>query len=251
MEKYFSINRNGLSIRCKIYCKNIRSIDSVVIFGHGFSGHKDNRAAMKMANRMEKRHGDTALVIFDLPCHGEDGKNRIRLNDCMEYIGNVIDYVRETYETEKIYACATSFGGYLFLKYIYDKGNPFLKIALRCPAINMYEILSGKIMSDHDLRELQKGKYILIGFDRKVKITDSFLQNLKDNDIAHNDYSLYSKDISIVQGTDDEIVSFGVVESFSQKNGITMYPVDKADHRFTDPQKMDKAISVMIDFLFS
>ena len=48
-ETYFSINEDGLSIRCKLYGTGAREYSRVVIFGHGFGGHKDNRAAEKFA----------------------------------------------------------------------------------------------------------------------------------------------------------------------------------------------------------
>lgn len=242
MEKYITINQNGVSIRSKLYCSDIRNIQSVVVFGHGFSGHKDNRAAEKLAVRIQKRHKDTALIVFNWPCHGDDASNKLRLTRCMAYLDNVIGYVKTRFCTDKIYGCATSFGGYLFLKYIAENGNPFVKLALRCPAVNMYEVLTERIMTDNDLIAINKGKPVLIGFDRKVKITKDFLAGLKENDITLADYSMIGDQTVIIHGTKDEIVSFDTVKHFSDKNGISFYPVDGADHRFSDPQKMDLAI---------
>ena len=189
MEKYYSINRKGLSIRCKLYCADPKKIRSVVVFGHGFSGHKDNRAAEKLAQRIQKRHPETALVIFNWPCHGDDASNKLRLNDCMTYLGTVVDDVKERFRTEELYGCATSFGGYLFLKYIAEFGNPFRAVALRCPAVDMYMVLTKAIMTDAQLDTVRKGKTISVGFDRKVKITADFLSEIKEADIT----SLYGR----------------------------------------------------------
>lgn len=242
MEKYITINQNGVSIRSKLYCSDIRDIKTIVVFGHGFSGHKDNRAAEKLAARIQKRNKDTALMVFNWPCHGDDASNKLRLPDCMKYLDNVIGYVKTRFGTDWIYGCATSFGGYRFLKYIAENGNPFVKLALRCPAVNMYEVLTEKIMTDDDLIAVNKGKPALIGFDRKVKITKNFLAELKENDITLADYSMIRDQTVIIHGTKDEIVSFDTVKYFAENNGLNFYPVEGADHRFSDPQKMDLAI---------
>ena len=246
MEKYISINQNGVSIRSKLYCTDMKDIKAVVIFGHGFSGHKDNRAAQKLAARIQKRHKDVALIVFDWPCHGDDASNKLRLADCMKYLDNVIGYVKTRFRTDKLYGCATSFGGYLFLKYIAESGDPFIKLALRCPAVDMYDVLTGRIMSDDDLAAIKKNKPVLIGFDRKVKIIKDFLAELKENDITVSDYKSIGDDTIIIHGTKDEIVPFDAAEKFAADNGIAFYPVDGADHRFSDPQKMDTAIDLIL-----
>ena len=52
MHRYFEINEQSHNIRCKLYCQDPKDIRRVVIFCHGFSGHKDNAAAEKFAQRM-------------------------------------------------------------------------------------------------------------------------------------------------------------------------------------------------------
>ena len=250
IEKYFSVNQNGFSIRCKLYCTDIRHINSVVLFCHGFSGNKDNRMAETVAKRIQKRHNDIALLIFDWPCHGDDASNELRLADCSAYLNNVIEYVKTKFHTDKIYVSATSFGGYLTLKYIAENGNPFIRVAFRCPAVNMYDTLTCNILTEEDLSTIRKGKPISVGFDRKVKINNDFLNELKDNDITILDYRSYSNQLMIVHGTKDEIVSYDVVRGFAEKNGIALYTVEGADHRFTNPNKMDEAITSILSHLF-
>ena len=246
MEKYFAINQNGSSIRCKLYYQDIKSIDAVIIFGHGFAGHKDNKAAEKLASRVQKHSANTALLIFDWPCHGDDANGKLRLSDCMKYLNTVIEYAKSSLQTKKLLGCATSFGGYLFLKYIYDNGNPFIKTVLRCPAIDMYDVLTERIMTSEELDSIRKGKPALVGFDRKVKVTKRILSELKENDICSFDFSSFKDRIAMIHGTKDEIVSFDAVKRFAEKNSIPFYPVDSADHRFTNPQKMDEVIHRML-----
>ena len=250
MEKYFSINQNGLSIRCKLYCTDIRHINSVVVFCHGFSGNKYNHMAETIAKRIQKRHADTALLIFDWPCHGDDASNKIRLTDCSAYLSNVIEYVKSRFHTDKLYASATSFGGYLVLKYIAENDNPFIRVTFRCPAVNMYDTLTSNILTEDELDTIRKGKPISVGFDRKVKIHNEFLTDLKEHDITLLDYRSCSDNLMIVHGTKDEIVSYDVVKGFAEKNSISLHTVEGADHRFTNPKKMDEAITAILSFLF-
>ena len=94
-EKYYSINKNACSIRCKLYCAEQTTLASAVIFGHGFAGHKDSRAARKLAERIQKRHPQTALVCFDWPCHGEDASARLTLDGCLRYLDLVLEDAKE------------------------------------------------------------------------------------------------------------------------------------------------------------
>ena len=154
-EKQFNINEEGCSVRCKAYLNDPRSAGRVVLFGHGFGGHKDNRAAERFALKYLSKYKDAAVITFDWPCHGEDGRKRLSLEDCDQYIRLLLSYIEKQYAPKKIFGYATSFGGYLFLKYTHEHGLPFARMALRCPAVCMYDALTQGIMTqgDHELLE--------------------------------------------------------------------------------------------------
>ena len=211
MEKYFSINQNGHSIRCKLYCNDIKKIDAVIIFCHGFSGNKDNRMAQTLANRILKRHKDMALLIFDWPCHGDDAGNKLRLADCSAYLREVIAYAKTRFHAKNLFASGTSFGGYLLLKYIAENGNPFIRATFRCPAVNMYDTLTDNILTAEQIATLRKGKPVAVGFERKVKIDEALLTDLQAHDITLADYSAFAPALKIIHGTKDEIVSYEAV----------------------------------------
>lgn len=248
MHRYFEINENKHNIRCKIYCQDLKNIRRVVIFGHGFGGHKDNGAAEKFAERLTSKYKNSALVTFNWPSHGDDVKKSLHLSDCSDYLDLVIDHIQKKYQPDRLYAYATSFGGYLTLKYIHEHGNPFHKVALRCPAVNMYEVLTSAIMTSGDLAALQKGKEIPVGFDRKILIGPSFLEDLKNNDIQQLDYLDYAEDLLIIHGTDDEIVPLDAAAVFADENLIEFISVEGADHRFRKPAHMDQAIKQILQF---
>lgn len=248
LKRYFEINEKGHNIRCKLYARELHDIHRVVIFCHGFGGHKDNAAAERFAERMLSKQKGAAMITFNWPCHGDDVKKKLCLADCNAYLELVLSYARRQYQTEELYAYATSFGGYLTLKYIAEHGNPFRKIALRCPAVNMYDLLTKVIMTEEELAKLRKGKEIPVGFDRKIMIGSSFLEELRNNDIQRWDFLDHAEDILILHGTADEIVPFDAVRAFAENNLIEFLPIDGADHRFRDPMKMDQAIKDILSF---
>lgn len=248
MFRYFEINESGHNIRCKIYYQNLNNLNRIVIFCHGFGGHKDNGAAEKFANRLISKYKGAALVTFNWPCHGDDVKKKLSLADCSTYLERVIGYMKGKYQTEELYCYATSFGGYLTLKYIAEHGNPFRKIALRCPAVNMYDLLTTKIMSPEQLEKIQGKKEILVGFDRKIPVGASFLEELRTHDIQTLDYLDFAEDMLILHGTADEIVPFATTYAFADNNLIEFSSIEGADHRFRDPNKMERAIKQILEF---
>lgn len=248
MERYFEVNENGHNIRCKLYYSDLRAIRKIVVFGHGFGGHKDNGAAEKFAERMLSKYKGTAMVTFDWPCHGNDVKKKLCLEDCVTYLDLVVRHLQQKYDAAELHAYSTSFGGYLTLKYIAQSGNPFRKIALRCPAVNMYDVLIRSIMTPDDLEKLKKGRDIPVGFDRKVPVSPQFLKQLQENDIRNYDYLDYAEDLLILHGTQDEIVPFDVVQAFSEDQLIEFVPIRGADHRFRNEQCMELATKEILAF---
>jgi len=248
VHKYFEINAEGHNIRCKLYYGDLRSIRRVVVFCHGFGGHKDNSAAEKFAERVLTKCKGVATVTFNWPCHGDDVKKKLRLEDCDVYLRLVIDHVLNRLGAKEIYCYATSFGGYLTLKYLAEHGNPFEKIVMRCPAVPMYEVLTGKIMTESDMALLSKGKERMIGFDRKIPVDLPFLEQLREHDIRKLDFLDHAESVRILHGTADELVPFEEVRAFADDQLIDFVPMEGADHRFKDPMKMEAAIKSILEF---
>ena len=248
MDKFFDINEQGFSVRCKLYCDKPEAVKRVVVFCHGFGGHKDNATSETFAHRIVAKRKGNAVVAFDWPCHGEDARKNLLLEECDAYLTFVIDYVRERFHTDELYAYGTSFGGYLLLKYLLEHGNPFRRIALRCPAINMRQSLLDAVAKADDLHKLESGKTVLVGFDRKVKIGKPFVDDLETHDIRKQEFFDFADDIIILHGTADQTVSFDDSAEFADANAILFVPIEGADHRFRDPKKMDAVIARIIGF---
>ena len=247
-QKYFSINKGGCSIRCKAYFNDKNAVDTAVVFCAGFASHKDNSAAEKFAEKFLSKCRTGAVVVFDWPAHGDDAKKKLALADCDTYLGLIIEEVRNMYSSASLYAYAVSFGGYLLLKYIHEHGNPFVKIAFRCPAVCMFTTLTNRIIKSGEYDKLKKGKDAAVGFDRKVIITQALLNDLQTYDVRKWDYLDYAAGMILIHGTDDEIVPFEEGKSFAENNLIKFHPVPKADHRFHDPVLMSLANKYVLEF---
>lgn len=248
--KYFDINSNGHSIKTKLFCDSVREIEHIVLYVHGFGGHKDNKATEYFAQAYLSKKKKCAVCIFDLPCHGTDVKKKLSLSDCDLYIETVIDYIKTQLHVDDICAYGTSFGGYLILKYIHEHDiNPFRRIVLRCPAVAMFEAMSEGIMTEENIELLNRGRDVYAGFDRKVLIDLNFLQELSLFDVRKWEYFDYADDILIVHGTKDEIIPIEESRAFADNNIIEFIEIENADHRFQDLNSMKLAHSYMIDFV--
>ncbi len=246
----YTVSRNGYNVSCKLYYEDKKAIPGVVLFGHGFGGHKDNKAAERFAQRaLDKLR--FATVTFNWPCHGDDVRKKLRLADCDGYLTAVMEDIRERYGSPRLYAYATSFGGFLFLKYISEHGNPFARMALRSPAVDLYRIQTERILSPEDLERLQRSKEVMAGFDRKVALDREYLNEIQAVDLRHRDFTPFMDDIIILHGVRDEIVPLETVRAFADDQLIEFIPIDHADHRFQDPRAMDEAIKAMVDFFGS
>ena len=248
MHRYFDINAQGHSIRCKLYYKEQKPVEKAIIFCTGFAGHKDNAAAERFAEKVLSKHGNVIVLVFDWPAHGDDVKKKLVLDDCGVYLDLVINAVKTKYEICELYAYATSFGAYLVLKYISEHGNPFEKLALRCPAVDMYEVLTRTIMKNDEYDKIMKGKPVQVGFDRKIIVTRELLEALKTNDIRRNDYLDYADNILILHGTADEVVPFDSGKAFAEDQLIDFIPIERADHRFINPVHMSLANKYALQF---
>lgn len=249
MEKLFDINEQGFSVRCKLfYEKDLSTIDNVVIILHGFGSSKDLKSNTKFGERLSSKYKGYAAIAFDFPCHGADARKKLLVAECQTYLQLAIDYAQNTLNAKNIYAYGTSFGGYLTLKYIAERGNPFRKIALRAPAVQIYHSLMNR-MTEDEQQKLAKGKEILWGFERKMKISHEFFDELAASDITQNDYLDYAEQIFILHGTEDEMVPLSVSQQFAENNVIELVAIDGADHAFSNPKLMDVAIGKIVDFL--
>jgi alpha/beta superfamily hydrolase len=103
-------------------------------------------------------------------------------------------------------------------------------------------------ITDDDWAVLNKGREILRGYDRKIKISLEFLDDLKINDVSTYDFLDYADQILMIHGTKDEMAPIETTRIFSENNIIELIEVENADHPFSNPQYMDFAIQKIQEF---
>lgn len=251
MEKHFDINEQGYSIRCKLimseHDKNTRSFDHIAIVTHGFGSNKETTSTTNFGEHLTSKYKGWAALSFDWPCHGVDARKKFMIAECLTYLTIVVDYAKREFKARDISNYSTSLGGYLTLRYLIEVGNPFKRIALRCPAIHMYEAMNRRI-SEADQAKLRKGKEIQIGFERKMKIDQSFLDDLNSFRPLEHEYFDFADDMLILHGTNDDIIPMEDARTFAENNVIEFIPVEGANHSFQNPNHMAVAIHKIIEF---
>lgn len=251
MEKHFDINRGGYSIRSRLIVndsdKSTRTFDDVVIVTHGFGSSKETAGTLHFGEHLTSKYKGFAVIVFDWPCHGMDARKKLTIEECLTYLTLVTEYAREEMKAKRIYNYSSSFGGYLTLRYLIEKGNPFTKIALRCPAVCMYQSMMSCLTED-DKNKLRKGKEISIGFERKMKVDKAFFEDLKNFDVMDHEYFDFADSMIIIHGTKDEMIPMEESRRFAENNVIEFIPVEGANHPFQNPDHMALAIHKIIEF---
>lgn len=253
IEKYFDINEGGHSIRCKeYYKKDLHTVTYWIVASYGFGGNKDNKTIEKFAERITSKYKGYGVICFDWPGHGKDGRSRMVISECLEYLDQVNRFVIRERNAKKLYNFSASMGAYFTLLYIHrlrEQGeeNPYEKIALRCPAIDFYHAIFNQ-MSEQEKEKLAKKKEIELGYDRRVLITEDFLQDLQKNDLTKYEFFDDAERIILLHGTKDNVVPIEDTAAFADANVIDLIPVENADHPFSNPGSMDFAIQKVITF---
>ena len=69
------------------------------------------------------------------------------------------------------------------------------------------------IMTEDNREQLARGREVMVGFDRKVPVTNGFLEEIRACDIREKDFLDYAEDLLVIHGTTDEIIPYA--ESFA------------------------------------
>lgn len=246
--KYLDINQDGYSVRCKLMTStNARQHGRVAVCAHGFGGNKDIGWIQKFAEKYLGKFKNDAVIAFDWPCHGKDARKKLELAECFEYLRLVVDYARGELGASKVFNYSVSLGAYLTLAYIHQFGNPFARIALRSCGLDMAAHMRNNV-SPADMPKLERGKEVEIGFDRKMKIDQTLIDDLEANDIRKFEYFDWADDIIMIHGTEDAYIPVADARQFADDNVIEFVAVEGCDHAFRNPRNMDLAIHTVVEF---
>ena len=218
--------------------------NQILLCLHGFAGDKESSVVDAIGLSLQKDHITT--IAFDLPCHGEDQtKGSFSLERCREYLVDVVEQISKYKMPINIFA--TSFGAYLYLRFLAEKQD-FKNVILRSPAVDMHNIIF-KIIKEHDYSvEDLKTKTLNLGYGRELLIDKQFVASLKLPQISKQN----SNFINIIQGKKDELIDCEFNERYFEKyfpNNHRFHYFAQADHRYKNPGEKEKIVEIVRSIL--
>lgn len=197
------------------------NVNKIIIYCHGLGSNKT--WATRFYDELLKNN--IGLVSFDFPGHGEDKTDfkEFSLSMCLEYLDEVINYVKEKYDVS-IYLFGCSYGGFVILNKIIDNDMNIEKVMLMCPAINFCEIMEDK--SKISLDYFNENEYMPLYND--IKIYKNAYIEFKNGDKNIKEFNF--KNISIIQGILDKTVLYDDIKNFCEKKNLYLKPITNGKH---------------------
>lgn len=239
-------SKNNYKISCKLWLPK-SEMKEIVVACHGFAGDKESSAISLVAsNLLEKNIG---TIAFDLPGHGasEIDGDWLMIDHCLDDFEQIIEYIKNKYPRIKINIFATSFGAYLALLLIKKRNIDYQNIILRCPAIRMDKILLDEIIQENT-ELFQKQGYVIVGYERELKVNYSFYQELVSNQIMDFDFSV-NPNILIIHGDADGTAPIEDSIAFCKRFNIPIKVIKGADHRFKKPGELEQVVECTMNFI--
>ncbi len=222
---------------------------AIIVAIHGFCGDKESTCIDMLRHEMNKV--GIGLIKFNLPAHGDSEVegDKLTVSNCLNDLNNIVSLIKSDYKNIPLIVFGTSFGGYLTLLYHYYHPDIFDYIVLRSPAIKMYQILSTSLIGEDIKKSLDTMGYFDYGFERVIKITDKFINELKENDLVELYKDKKINNMAIIHGDMDDLVPIDDSREFVSKHGGKLYIVKGADHRYKKPGELEKVMEYTKEIL--
>lgn len=246
MERSFLITGGMLEIPCRIYTPDYGETRRVVLGVHGFCGSKDDSIQSSIAEEMALFN--TATVRFDFPGHGESPMTdeQFTVENCVGVLLAAAARARKEFlRIGEFCIFATGFGAYLTVLALEELteilGNA--RIVLQTPDFRMAEtMLAMKDMTDAQYRQ---GGHMVYGFDRKIRIPYSFIQELRSNMV----FNSYSVPMLLIHGEKDEYLPLADVQHFRRINDqAKLVVIPGAGHQFLGEGEWDMVLDLTRDW---
>lgn len=225
MKIRYSEIHNVYGIKVKHFEPEIQ-MKGYILALHGFCGDMESSVIARLAKQMTA-HG-FAVVAFNFPGHGSSGAHEyFSVHNCRRDMIEVMRYADSCYDVTCPSAIfATSFGGYITLLNM-DEIPQEAAIVLRAPAVNMKR--SFEKFTD-DMEAFRRTGWQVMGFDRKIRVSYSFYNELDKNFILNRDLK---RKMLIIHGDSDDIVLPEDMQLFCSNNPkAELDIIIGADHRF-------------------
>lgn len=238
--------KNNYKIPIKEFKPN--KIEKVIIASHGFGGDKESSAIELLAQKLINEN--IMVIAFDFPAHGESpakGEEYL-VENCINDLISVEEYVEKNYPGKPIGIFATSFGAYVTLLKINKYTNNYFSIVLRAPAICMDEIFENSIMRE-DISAYKDRGYTVLGYEKEMRVPYKYYEELKNNKL----FEIYNKneELLIIQGTEDDMApiddSIRFIQEKNPKGKIEK--IVGADHRMKKEGELEKAINIAVKYI--
>ena len=246
MKVKYSEIKNVYSIKIKTFEPEDK-IKGYILALHGFCGDMESSVIKQLAKRMTP-HG-FAVVAFNFPGHGtSEADEYFSLYNCRKDMFEVINYVYKEYGFEYPTAIfATSFGGYVTLLN-HDELPANIAYVLRAPAVNMKA--SFEKFTD-DMVAFKKKGWQEMGFDRKLKVSYRFYEELINNDIRDDaDLDLQGETLVIHGDKDDIVLPFDMQWFYWNHPLMKLEVIEGADHRFKGNDYLKQIIDLAEKHIF-
>lgn len=222
-----------------------------VLAVHGFGGSKESVAISGLAEAITPQ--GLNVLSWDLPAHGErtETAEALSIDRCINEIISIEQYINENIGGE-IYAFATSFGGLCMLHRIAESNDPYRRIVLRVPAVNMSRTLItiSKMQDPEFTIEKAEENGFFVRMSRDYNIPYHFYDELCSLSCLHTRPEWNTDRIMTIYAGNDELVSPEDTEIFLKFNpNIVSLKIGDSDHRMARrPEYLSKALDAAVTF---
>ncbi|MBQ8170963.1 MAG: alpha/beta hydrolase [Oscillospiraceae bacterium] len=222
-----------------------------VLAVHGFGGSKESAAISALAETITPQ--GLNVLSWDLPAHGErtETAEALSIDRCISEIISIEWYIEENIGGS-MYAFATSFGGLCMLHRISESGDPYHRIVLRVPAVNMSRTLItiSKMQDPEFTMEKAEESGFFIRMSRNYAIPYRFYDELCSLSCLHARPEWNNNRIMTIYAGQDELVAPEDTEIFLKLNpNIASLLIKDSDHRMArSPEFLSQALDAASAF---
>ena len=245
MEMNFNLTNGERITPCILREPDFGRPRRVVIGVHGIGGCKEDGIQASIAEEMELF--GSAVLRFDLPAHGENEEEILRLSGCVDTLLDVADYAAERYPNLKdLCIFATGFGAYVTLTALRDLIElPFrVKLVIQTPSLRMDQTVLG--MTKVSPVTLEAMDMVIFKTSRRpIGIFHSFYEECRDNPA----FASYPIPMLILHGQYDDYIPMSDIQllrDLNERSKLVIIP--GASHRFLEPGAWDMVLDLTRDW---
>ncbi len=238
----------------------IQESDHLVLMLHGFERNASAEPKFKMAADELASKNISSLRLDYSACGLSDGDFLPTSVETMAAeVKKTIEFLRTTYDIQKISVLAHSVSGCVVAKLIEEKSDVLQKIVLICPALNQKELQKfWYVKGKNKDKNITWSNYLEFFNEAEYLAENTKTQKMTKNHFISNDYFMASKDkdytgslerrksdILVIKGEVDDRVP---LESYSELDSQTL-TVQKGDHDLERPDMVEQWKEVVTVFL--